>query len=230
MDLALFNVVGIHFFLKWLHIFFGIVWIGHLYYFNFTQGAFMAQTDAQAKSQVQQKLLPIALWWFRWGAMWTFVTGLAMLHTASYTGFSLHGDWGVKILTGALLGITMWFNVWFVIWPAQKIVIENAKNVAEGKPANPAAAAAGARALLGSRTNTMFSIPMLFYMVGAPHLPIAMDMNNVTTYWIAMFVVWGALQFNGLKGKLGPMTTVNGVIGCGFALTAVIYLMMEIIL
>ncbi len=162
--------------------------------------------------------------------MWTFVTGLAMLHTASYTGFSLQGDWGVKILTGALLGITMWFNVWFLIWPAQKIVIENAKNVAEGKPANPDAAAAGARALLGSRTNTMFSIPMLFFMVAAPHLPISMDMNNVTTYWIAMFVVWAALQFNGMKGKLGPMTSVNGVIACGFGLTAVIYLMMEIIL
>lgn len=230
MDLALFNIVGIHFVLKWLHIFFGIMWIGHLYYFNFTQGTFMAQTDAPAKSQVTQKLLPIALWWFRWGAMWTFVTGLAMLHTASYTGFSLQGDWGVKILTGSLLGITMWFNVWFIIWPAQKIVIENAKNVAEGKPANPAAAAAAPRALLASRTNTLFSIPMLFYMVAAPHLPISMDMNNVMIYWIALFIVWAALQFNALKGKLGPMTTVNGVIASGFGLTAVIYLMMEIIL
>lgn len=230
MDLALFNIVGIHFVLKWLHIFFGIMWIGHLYYFNFTQGTFMAQTDAPAKSQVTQKLLPIALWWFRWGAMWTFVTGLAMLHTASYTGFSLQGDWGVKILTGSLLGITMWFNVWFIIWPAQKIVIENAKNVAEGKPANPAAATAAPRALLASRTNTLFSIPMLFYMVAAPHLPISMDMNNVMIYWIALFIVWAALQFNALKGKLGPMTTVNGVIASGFGLTAVIYLMMEIIL
>lgn len=230
MELALFNMVGIHFLLKWLHIFFGIMWIGHLYYFNFTQGAFMAQTDAGAKSQVQQKLLPIALWWFRWGAMWTFVTGLGMLHTATYTGFSLHGDWGVKILTGSLFGITMWANVWFVIWPRQKIVIENAKNVAEGKPANPAAAAAAAGALLSSRTNTMFSIPMLFYMVGAAHLPISMDMNNVLMYWIALLVIWAALQVNSLKGKLGPLTTVNGVIACGFGLTAVVYLLMEVIL
>lgn len=230
MELALFNMVGIHFVLKWLHIFFGIMWIGHLYYFNFTQGAFMNQTDAAAKSQVQQKLLPIALWWFRWGAMWTFVTGLAMLHTASYTGFSLHGDWGVKILTGSLFGITMWANVWFLIWPKQQIVIENAKNVAEGKPANPNAAAAGASALLASRTNTMFSIPMLFYMVGASHLPISMDMANVMMYWVALLVVWGALQINGMKGKLGPMTTVNGVIACGFGLTALVYLMMEVIL
>lgn len=230
MELALFNVVGIHFLLKWLHIFFGILWIGHLYYFNFTQGAFMNQTDAPAKSQVQQKLLPIALWWFRWGAMWTFVTGLAMLHTASYTGFSLQGDWGIKILTGSLFGITMWFNVWFIIWPAQKTVIQNAKDVAEGKPANPASAAAGARALLASRTNTLFSIPMLFYMVAAGHLPIQLDSSNTMTYWIALFVVWGGLQFNALKGKLGPMTTVNGVIASGFGLTAIVYLMMEILL
>lgn len=230
MELALLNMAGIHFLLKYLHIFFGMLWIGHLYYFNFTQGAAMAQIDAPGKSQVQQKLLPIALWWFRWGAMWTFVTGLAMLHTASFTGFSLSGDWGVKILTGALFGITMWFNVWFIIWPAQRVVIENAKNVADGKPANPAAAASGARALLASRTNTLFSIPMLFYMVAAGHLPIAIDMANVVTYWAILLVVWAALQFNAVKGKLGPMTSVSGVVGSGFGLTVFVYLLMEFVL
>lgn len=230
MELAITNMVGIHFFLKWLHIFFGILWIGHLYYFNFTQGAFMNQTDAPTKSQVQQKLLPIALWWFRWGAMWTFVTGLAMLHTASYTGFSLSGDWGVKILTGTLFGITMWYNVWFIIWPNQKIVIENAKNVAEGKPANPEAAPAGAKALLASRTNTLLSIPMLFFMVGAAHLPIQMDMSKVTTYWIVLLLLWAGIEFNAIKGKLGPMTTVKGVITSGFILNFIIYFLMEVIL
>lgn len=230
MELAITNMVGIHFFLKWIHIFFGLLWIGHLYYFNFTQGAFMNQTDAPTKSQVQQKLLPIALWWFRWGAMWTFVTGLAMLHTASYTGFSISGDWGVKILTGSLLGITMWFNVWFIIWPNQKIVIENAKNVSEGKPANSEAAAAGAKALLASRTNTLFSIPMLFFMVGAAHLPIQMDMEKAMTYWIVLLLLWAGIQLNAFKGKLGPMTSVKGVITSGFVLTFIIYLLMEIIL
>lgn len=230
MELAITNMVGIHFFLKWLHIFFGLLWIGHLYYFNFTQGAFMNQTDAPTKSQVQQKLLPIALWWFRWGAMWTFVTGLAMLHTASYTGFSIAGDWGVKILTGSLFGITMWFNVWFIIWPNQKVVIENAKNVSEGKPANPETAAAGAKALLASRTNTLLSIPMLFFMVGASHLPIQMDMEKVMTYWIVLLLLWAGIEFNALKGKLGPMTSVKGVITSGFVLTFVVYLLMEVIL
>lgn len=230
MDLALFNVVGIHFLLKYLHIFFGMLWIGHLYYFNFTQGAAMAQMDAGGKSQIQQKLLPIAMWWFRWGAMWTFITGLAMLHTASYTGYQISSEWGVKILTGSLFGITMWFNVWFIIWPAQKIVIQNAQDVAGGKPANPLAAAAGPRALLASRTNTLFSIPMLFYMVAAGHLQINMEMSNLTLYWSILLVVWAALQFNAMKGKLGPMTSVKGVITSGFGLMVFVYLLMEFVL
>src|SRR5690606_8521004 len=87
----------LHFIFKWLHVFFGILWIGHLYYFNFTQGAFFAQTDASTKSQAVQKLVPVALWWFRWGAMWTLVTGLIMLHTAGMIGFQISGDWGIKI-------------------------------------------------------------------------------------------------------------------------------------
>lgn len=230
MDLAILNISGVHFVLKWLHLFFGILWIGHLYYFNFTQGAFMNQTDAPAKSQVQQKLLPIALWWFRWGAMWTLVTGLIMLHTAGRTGFSLSGDWGVKILTGSLFGITMWFNVWFIIWPNQKVVIQNAKDVAEGKPANPQAAGAGAKALLASRTNTLFSIPMLFYMLGAAHLPIQMNMDKVMIYWVVLLLLWAGIELNVFKGKLGPLTTVKGVISSGFALTLIVYLLMEVIL
>ncbi len=190
----------------------------------------MAQTDAPTKSQAFQKLVPIALWWFRWGAMWTFVTGLIMLHTAGYTGFSLQGDWGIKILTGGILGIIMWFNVWFIIWPNQKVVIQSATQAANGGQPLPNAAASAAKALLASRTNTLFSIPMLFFMVGASHLPIQMDMSNQMTYYIAFLILVAALEFNAIKGKLGPMTTVKGVITSGFVLNAVIYLMMEIIL
>ena len=229
MDFALFSTLGLHFILKWLHLFFGILWIGHLYYFNMTQGSFMAQTDAPSKSQVQQKLLPIALWWFRWGAMCTFVTGLLMLHTASYTGFSIMGDWGVKILTGALFATLMWFNVWFVIWPAQKVVIKNAEDVAKGSAANPLAPAAAARALLVSRTNTLLSVPMLFFMAAAPHLPIEVDMSKAWMWWVFILFGVGAIQFNAIKGKLGPMTTVKGVVTCSFILTAIVYFAMELI-
>ncbi|MES3039067.1 MAG: urate hydroxylase PuuD [Bdellovibrionota bacterium] len=230
MELAIFSYPGLHLVLKWLHIFFGIMWIGHLYYFNFTQGSFMTQTDGPTKSQVQQRLLPIALYWFRWGAMWTFVSGLLMLHTASKIGFSLGGDWGVKILTGGLFGILMWANVWFIIWPKQKVVIQNATDVAGGKPANPAVPGIAAAAGLASRTNTLLSIPMLFFMVAAPHLAIEMNMDNVGAYWAFLAVLLIALEFNAIKGKQGPMTTVKGVITSGFVLTAIVYLAMELIL
>ena len=79
--------------------------------------------------------------------------------------------WTVAIITGGTLGLIMWANVWFVIWPNQKIVIANAIATAGGAAANPAAAPAGRRARLASRTNTLFSIPMLFFMGGASHFP-----------------------------------------------------------
>jgi uncharacterized membrane protein len=228
--MELFDIKFFHFIFKWLHVFFGILWIGHLYYFNFTQGGFMAQTDAPTKSQVQQKLLPIALWWFRWGAMWTFVTGLIMLHTGTQLGFSISGDWGIKILTGSAFGILMWANVWFLIWPKQKVVIQSASQVAGGGQAIPEAADCAAKALLASRTNTLFSIPMLFYMLGARNLPLAIDTSKATTYWTAFLILILALEFNAIKGTLGPMTTVKGVITSGFALTLVVFGLMAVLL
>ncbi|MEK6773988.1 MAG: urate hydroxylase PuuD [Bdellovibrionota bacterium] len=230
MEFAILTFPGLHFLFKWLHIFFGLLWIGHLYYFNFTQGAYMAQADAAGKSQVTTKLVPIALWWFRWGAMWTFITGLLMLHTAGYTGFSLQGDWGIKILTGGVFGILMWFNVWFIIWPNQKVIIQSATQAVSGGQAIPTVPALAGKALLASRTNVLFSIPMLFYMIAAGHLPIQMNLENQMTYYIAFLVLVAALEFNAIKGKLGPMATVKGVITCGFGLTALVYLMMEVIL
>ena len=230
MHLSILSPAGQSFLFRWIHILAGLTWIGLLYYFNFVQTPFMAEADAATKPGVTRKLVPRALWWFRWGAMWTFLTGLFMLHTAGYVGFSLHGDWGVKILTGAAFGTLMWFNVWFVIWPNPKIIIKSAERVAGGGQPLPNVANLAARALVASRTNTLFSIPMLFYMIGGAHLPIQMDMNNQMAYYIALAVLLVVLEGNALKGKLGPMTTVKGVISCGFALAAVVYGMMEVIL
>jgi uncharacterized membrane protein len=230
MEFALFDKPGLYFTFKWLHFFFGIMWIGHLYYFNFTQGTFMAGADAPTKSAATQKLVPIALYWFRWGAMWTFVSGLCMLATAQWVGYNLHGDWGIKILTGAIYGIIMWANVWFIIWPKQKVIIASATQVAGGGQPIPEAAKYAPQATLASRTNTLMSIPMLFFMGAASHLPINIDTSKAPTYFIAFIILAGALEFNAIKGKLGPMTTVKGVITCGFVLTAVTYLLMEILL
>ncbi len=219
----------IHFSMRWLHLFFGVIWIGHLYYFNFVQGAFMAEVDAAVKSQATQKLVPRALWWFRWGAMGTFLTGLVMLMLKAHLDAKGGGmaafasSYWINILTGALIATLMFLNVWLVIWPRQKIVIANAVATAGGAQANPAAAGAAARALVASRTNTMFSVPMLFFMVSAAHLGYGVsESSNVTLYWVAIIAVIGALQLNALIGKNGPMTTVKGVIASGFALTLVV--------
>ena len=134
---------------RFAHTLVGIVWIGLLYYFNFVQTEYLKEAEPDAKSDVLKKLAPNALWWFRWAAFFTFLTGLYMLYVLQ-TGASL------MIILGALMGTIMMLNVWGIIWRNQKIVI----GLKEGD-----AAVAGAKAGLASRTNTLFSIPMLYFMV-----------------------------------------------------------------
>ncbi len=235
MDWVLASNDGILFILRWLHFFFGIMWIGHLYYFNFTQMPFMGETDAATKSNVIQKLVPRALWWFRWGAMFTIITGWLYL---GIKGGQLGGDmmlassWGISILSGALLGTLMWANVWFVIWPNQKIVIQSATQAGQGQTALPNAAAAGARAGVVSRTNTLLSVPMLFFMGAASHLPMQVNAtSNISAYWITLAVIIAAIEANALKGKMiAPLSSVKGVIYGGFGLAIILYVAMEILL
>lgn len=231
---ALFNLDGLVFILRWLHFFFGVMWIGHLYYFNYTHGAFMAEAEAVTKPGVVTKLLPRALWWFRFGALWTFVTGLIILglkgHQAGTMGVYTSA-WGVSILIGALLGTTMFINVFFIIWPNQQVVIKSATQVAAGGAALPEAAASAGRALLASRTNTLFSIPMLFFMGAASHLNFAVTPESkLGLLFTLVGLIWAGVEFNAIKGKLGPMTTIRGVTACGFGLTALFYLVIEICL
>lgn len=223
---TLMSIGGVQFIFRWLHVFAGLIWIGMLYYFNFVQGSFMNETDAPTKSQVTQKLLPRALWWFRYGALWTFLTGLVLLsilgHNSAQSGMGFATPGWTNILTGALMATLMFLNVWLVIWPAQKVVMANAKTVAEGGAANPAAAPAAARAGLASRTNTLFSVPMLFMMLGSSHLGYQItESSSLMGYWICAIALIGGLEINGLVGKLGPMKTPKGVIVCSFALTLV---------
>ena len=217
---------GISFLLRWLHFFFGVMWIGHLYYFNFTQGAAVAGMDAGGKSNVTNKLLPIALYWFRWGAMWTMTSGILMLGIKAHLAGGMEvfaSSWGVAILTGGAMGMVMWANVWFVIWPKQQIVMASAAKVAAGGQADPQAAVVAPQALLASRTNTFLSIPLLFFMGAASHLniPVTSDSNLKLLTAVLAVVILG-IEGNALKGKLGPLTTVKGVITGGFVLTAVL--------
>ncbi len=229
---ALFTQQGIYFLMKWAHFLSGITWIGLLYYFNFVQGGFFAEIDATVKNVAIQRLVPRALWWFRWGAVFTWLTGFIML--MMWAGQVGHAEFfstpaGAKISIGALMGTIMLLNVWGIIWRNQKVVIASANQILTGGAALPNAAAAGAKALLASRTNTLLSIGMLFFMGAARNLPNTFDGGSLAGFWIAIFVVLGLVEFNAIKGKLGPMTTVKGVISCGFALTAVLFIIMEVL-
>ena len=224
--MALFSEDGLQFLFRWGHFLAGVTWIGVLYYFNFIQGAFFNETDAEVKTKCVQKLVPRALWWFRWGAMVTILTGLFIIwHKGHVAGHQVYAtSWGLTILLGAVMGIFMWFNVWFVIWPAQKLVIAAAK----GEPAQNAAQK-GARAAIASRTNTLFSIPMLFFMAAASHLPLEITALSFTPVILALGGIVLAIEANALFGKMGPMATIKGVITSGFILTAVLYAVMEVL-
>ncbi len=223
MELALLQGNALAFLFRWIHLLAGVAWIGLLWYFNFVQGEYFKEADASSKSDAIRKLVPRALWWFRWGAMFTFLSGIALLGVKHLTGYG--------IIVGSTLGILMFLNVWLVIWPKQQIVIASAEKVAAGGEADPAAAGALAQAGLASRTNTLFSIPMLFFMASSVHLAqLATPVMNASI--ISLIVVFGiilALALNGLKGKTGPMTSVKGVVHMGFLLTLVLYLGVDLL-
>ena len=160
------------FIFRWLHVLSGIMWIGLLYYFNFVQIPNMPNIPDDQKPAIGKVIAPAALWWFRWGAMATIVTGLILGYLNGYIHDALAlgalNDFevpkNIAIGIGMWLGIIMWFNVWFVIWPNQKKALGIVEADADTK------AASARTAMLFSRTNTMLSIPMLFAMVSAQNL------------------------------------------------------------
>ncbi|MCZ6473819.1 MAG: urate hydroxylase PuuD [SAR324 cluster bacterium] len=168
MELDLFSASGFEFLIRWIHFLAGITWIGILYYFNFIQGAFLNEVEAGTKTDVTTKLLPRALWWFRWGAMITIISGLIMYFmkmNAVGSDLFFSSSYGVSISIGGLMGLIMWFNVWFIIWPNQKVIMAAAGGASVEVGNRPRVA------FLASRTNTMLSIPMLFFMAAASHMP-----------------------------------------------------------
>lgn len=210
-------MIYLDFLFRWAHVLFGITWIGLLYYFNFVQMEYFKEATADAKSDAVKKLAPRALWWFRWGAMFTFLTGLYLMHTLAAT---VNG----YILVGALAGIIMFLNVWLVIWPAQKIVC----GIVEGD-----AAAAAPKAALASRTNTLLSGTMLMGMLGSKH-GIGSALNPISGGGMSIGVIIAllvviALGVNGIKGKMGPLASVTGVIHCSIALAVVLFALMNVI-
>ena len=164
------NVIFWTFFFRWLHVLSGVMWIGILWYFNFVQIPNMPNIPDEQKPAIGKVIAPAALFWFRWGAMATLITGLILAWLNGYIvdalalGFTSKAMGHTMIGIGMWMGIVMWFNVWVIIWPAQ----QKALGMIEADDATKAAAAR--RAMLFSRTNTLLSIPMLFAMVSAQNL------------------------------------------------------------
>ena len=196
---ALFSEAMVPYLLRWGHVMFGIVWLGHLYFFNLVNVPFQGGLDKELKPKVNPALLLRAFWWFRWGAMYTFLFGIALfiwhyfapeknLMSTDGAGNAVMSGRAMWILFGMLLGTIMWFNVWFVIWPRQKLILGG---MAAGTP-HPDAAKLAAVAGKASRFNTYASGPMLFAMIvpnnysGWSHSGIALALILGIGFWFGL--------------------------------------------
>jgi uncharacterized membrane protein len=149
---------------RWLHVLFGIMWIGLLYYFNFVQTRKMPDIPAELKPAISKFIAPEAMFWFRWSALFTWVMGLILAGSRGYLLQAITLGDGFKAPQTAFIGLGMWLatimfiNVWAFIWPAQKIALGLVEADADAK------AAAGRKAMIFSRINTFLSVPMLVTM------------------------------------------------------------------
>ena len=168
--LGTFDYEWLTFIIRYLHVVSAVMWIGLLWYLNFVQMFAAPAMPAELRPAIGGHILPRVLFWFRWGAMFTLIFGLLLSIMNGYfsdaviiglgSGVAKHAAIGI----GMWLGTIMWFNVWFVIWPAQKIVMGQVEADDAGK------AAAARRAMLFSRANTLMSIPMLYAMIAAQNI------------------------------------------------------------
>ena len=148
----------------WLHVFFGILWIGLLYYLNFVQVPTMPKIPAELKGAVTGHIAPQVFYYFRYAALFTVITGLVVAWNGGFlvSALTMSGAGKVNLIgLGMWLALIMAFNVWFIIWPAQKKILGIIEATAEEK------AAAAPRALIASRTNTLLSFAMIYCMVSA---------------------------------------------------------------
>ena len=231
---------------RFAHYLGGITWIGLLYFFNFIQGSAFGEMSDGARGEALRKITWRTLWWFRWAAMLTWVSGIWILAHQKAFGELMPDYWntsaGVGIAFGALLGTTMAANVWMVIWPAQQIAIGSSVKVSEGGEADPAAPAAAKRAARASRVNTLFSIPLIFLMMWPSHFGVNFDPapegGSRAVMWIVFGLIWIVMELSAL-GKLGGYDNgLNKVvldkhqdtIKYGLGITVVIWLLFELVI
>ena len=200
-----------HLVVRWLHVIAGITWIGHLYFFNFVNVPLQAALDDATKKSANPQLIPRALWWFRWGAMITFLAGLLLfVMNYMYTpglGFGptpymvdAEGITGraIWILFGMILAFVMWFNVWMVIWPAQKRIF----GIGVPKASPEELPAIRKRALLTSRINTFLSGPMLFGMLAPAHYGQANAMVLIIATVLGLVAIGWSIKTSSNVGKI----------------------------
>ncbi len=212
----------IDFLARWGHFLFGIAWIGLLYFLNFIQTPYLKEAAPKQRVEVISRLLPQVLWWFRWAAMFTVATGAVMLY---YRWSALTLD----ILLGATLGTLMFLNVWLIIWPQQRRVIaaNEALRNGSGTAPLPEVATAAAKAALASRTNVLFSAPMLFFMGASSHYNHGLLLQASDAQIYAALGTILLIEYNVLYGKLGPLATVRGTILGSLGLTALLWFIVE---
>jgi uncharacterized membrane protein len=229
---------------RWGHYLSGVTWIGLLYYFNFVQTPSFATFEPGPRTEAVRKLVPRALWWFRYGALLTVLTGISIIITSD--GMTKAAFWkggsGVVISVGILLALIMFGNVWGIIWPNQKIFIENAERTAAGQEALPNAAAAARKAACASRTNTLFSIPMLFCMGAASHFafvynnPATGEVSNRPIFYLLVLVLVVVIEGIALTAPAAGAPQAwhidqhRNTIIAGFVLAAIVILAMEVLL
>jgi uncharacterized membrane protein len=231
------------------HVIVAMMWMGLLWFFNFVQTPAFAEMEAGSRNDAFDKLTWRALWWFRWSAAATVVFGLLIIGIAPKGTFGkqfwVHSAQGPTLAIGILFGLTMFLNVWLVIWPQQQVVITNARNLKAGGEANPNAAAAGRAGAMASRQNTIFSLPLLVFMVGASHFynvgPTfgqTISSGKCVIYLIIGIVVLAVLELNSLglisgRGNSGLnmiYESHKNAMYTGIALIVGFYVLAEIIL
>jgi uncharacterized membrane protein len=204
---------------RWLHVLVGIVWIGMLYYFNLVQVPGLAAygDEGKARNITIDKIARRALWWFRYAALATLATGLLITGEKNYWKSFLNGSAAgnghdVAISVGMLIAILMAANVWMIIWKNQKVVLANVVNVLGGGEANADAPTAGRKALLASRQNMIFSVSMLFFMVGSAHFYNGAfgdaTSSNARLFFIISLVITALLELNAI-GIFGGIKAGN---------------------
>ena len=215
------NALG-NFWFRYLHILAGITWIGLLYYFNLVQVPGLAAygDEGKARNLTIVNIATRALWWFRWASIATLATGILivgvipdyMQNFLNHEGSDPANAKNAVIAVGMIMAILMAANVWMVIWKNQKVVIANAVNVLGGGEANADAPTSGRRAMLASRQNMIFSVSMLFFMVGAAHFYpesyFSATSGQANMFVLISLVVTALFQLNAL-GKFGGIKAGN---------------------